>query len=500
MSKKKVVGKEKIQQNTTIVASPAFIQGIPSSKKPIQGDDVEKQSKWDEYLEDPEILKLMYIMINRSKQNKRWLYNNDNALKASGYMLANAVIGATGLETKTNRDDVREALSAYFKAINTNKIIQISVKDQICFADSLFWKEYDFEKGLIIPRWIDYLTVRRIKNKYTGDVKWIQATYLDSRMPKKDGKEWEKYEPYLDYFNNLSSEDDNPMRDKLVKAHIMEDEALNFNYFPSPLIDSIVEVVLWKKWMQYDAKLGGQKYATPLMDVEVTRPESEDLSSEESAALMAKIAEDLSRMMNFGVLAHGDAIKLQSISQQGQVFNYVQYLEYADKQIHKGVMVSANLLEASGSELATSRTVKDMFNIVITALRKRYINTFTDLALEYLYFIGMDVDETEFQLIFSEDDAQQQMTQNEEFNAVMQLFDRGVLRDENEVRKYVAKFGMDLDQLSEEEIGLKAEEELQQMLLEQELEIEQIQEQGKIKAEQQSQAASQTKTKTGDKK
>jgi len=489
--------KEQMQKNETITISPPFIQGVKKLSEPIHADDIDKISKFDMFVEDPEILKLMYIMLNRTPQNKRWCYNNDNSLKSAGFILANAIVGATGLEVKSVDDDIKNKLTSYFKFINVSKIIQRSIKDQVCFADSVFWKYYDFEKQTIIPQWIDYITLKRIKNSYNGKTKWIQVAYVDEYMPTKDGKQWKDYEPYIDYFNNTSEDTTVQTKTKMVKSHLLEENVLNFNFFSSPLIDTVIETVIWKKWMQFDAKLGGQKYSTPLIDAQVERPENIDLSSEEEDTLMLQIASDLNRMMSFGVLAHNKAITLQSINQQGQVFQFVQYLEYADKQIHRAVLLPVNLLEASGTELATSRTTKDMFNIVINALRKQYIDVFTDLALEYLYFIGMDVSENDFVLTFSEDDVQQQLTQNEEFNAVMQLYDRGIMRDENEVRKYISKFGMEMEQLTDEEIMLKSQEELQQTLIEQDFEMKKIEEQNKLKAQQVQQI--QTKAKSEEK-
>lgn len=244
----------------------------------------------------------------------------------------------------------------------------------------------------------------------------------------------------------------------------MEEDVLNFQFFASPPILAVLDVIIWKKWMEYDAKLAGQKYATPLVDVAVETPDSYDLSSTESKNLMDSIADDLNRLMNFGVMAHPAKIKVATINQQGQVFNFTNYLERADKQIHKAILVPANLLDAAGSELATSRTTKDMFIITINALRNRFAKKFKDLAMEYLDFIGRKFKKDEFEIIFSEADSQQQLTQLEEFNALMQMYDRGMIKDPNEVRAYVKKFNMDLPQLTDQEL----EEKEQQMQPQQE--------------------------------
>jgi len=452
---------EYLEKNTMVAVIPPF--GVAMKEKkgaPILGEYSENQDKLDEYYESPEIQKLQAIMTDRSPQNIRWAFNHDNSCLTASFMLSQAVNGSVGLTVKSKNERLKKVLDKYHKRINTVKIMDKAVKDNLCFTESVWWKHYNKEEQIIEPKWVDYITLTRITNKHTSSVKWIQATYVDSNLPEKDNAKWKSYEPYIDYFKMFPRMPTEP-KDRLVKRHIFQEDVLNFNFFSAPPILGILDTILWKKWMQYDAKLGGQKYATPLMDIEYELPSGYVITDQETADLSMQMAQDLNEMMNFGVLAHPVGVKLNPIQQQGQVFNFVQYLEYADKQIHKAILVPANLLDSSGSELATSRTTKDMFIITLNALRHKFLKEFEKLDYEYLEYIGFKVKEGEFELLFSEEDNQQQFTQNEEFTALMQMHDRGITKDVNEVRGYVAKFGMTMPQLSKKEMVVKEAEELE---------------------------------------
>lgn len=464
----KIVNRSKtvdaIAQNQVQVVTMPFGQAFGEKSKAVLGNDVENNNRWDEYLEDPEILKLQLIMMDRAPQNIRWVFNHETACATGCFMLSQAIKGSSGLTIKTKNNKIHDYLIEYHNKINISKIIEKAMKDNLCFADSVWWKDYDTEQGIIIPRNIDYLTLTPISNKFTGAKKWVQVTYVDQNLPENNGAKWKSYEPYVDYFHLSQFMQESP-KDRLVKRHIFQEDVLNFNFFSSPPMLGVVDICLWKKWMQYDAQLGGKKYAMPTLDATVTLPEGINISDEETRNLMDQISADLNRMMNFGVLSHPDSVKVQPLATANNTFDFTHYLEYAEKQIHKGILVPANLLEATGTELATSRTTKDMFVIGIRSLRTMFADIIKQLDLEQLEFAGIKAKWSDFELLFSVDDTQQQLTQNEEFMAIMQLFDRGIMKDENEVRNYVAKFGMELPQLSKKELELQQQEAMKQQLL-----------------------------------
>ena len=205
--------------------------------------------------------------------------------------------------------------------------------------------------------------------------------------------------------------------------------------------------------MIYDAKLTGQKFASPILDVTFELPDLYDVGSEDYDTLMSHLSKQILNLQNNGIITHSDKVEVKPLAQNATGgYDYIGFWNSADKKIHKTLLVPFNLLEASGSELATSRTLKDMFNLIIEGIRSQNVKKIKELIIEQLEFVGKDADPKNFDLIYNEIDSQQQMTQTEEFGAIMEMADRGLMKDTNEVRKYVSKFGMELEQLSPQEL------------------------------------------------
>jgi len=438
-----------VKNNVRVFASGASGFTFTKNKRPAFNNDTEDRGdKIDEYNEDPEIMRLRSIMLIRSPQNLRWCADNDNAVGTSKVILSKSIMGSSGLEPKTKNESDKEWIKDYLKLIKYDEIIEHAIDDNIPHADSIHWKEAIPGVG-IIPRWIEYLTLHPVKNSYTSKTKWFQITYIDINMPKSE-RGWVSYTPQLDYFHDTPQFSENP-KTKYYTAQMFEEDVFRIKLFIKPPIKTIVEVIIWKKYMQHDALLGGQKYATPLMDIEVMLPPDMELDSDETFALMDRIASDINRMMNFGTIAHPDSVKLTAVQQNGQVFNFTTYLEYADKQIHKTILVPTSLVDSKGTELATGRTINDRFSVNINAMRKKISGLFEELVKENAEFVGRKLDP--FTLEFSEEDKQQRLTHFEEISVIKDLYTMGIMKDENEVRSYLSKFDIELEQLSPAELG-----------------------------------------------
>jgi hypothetical protein len=459
------LNKEYIDKNQQVIIVPPFGQTMKApSGKVVFANAIENKQKIDEYFEDPEIQKLMLVMLERTPQNIRWTYNNDNTIKSAVFILSQLIKGSSSIKVKSKNERLKKILTKYFKDIKIDTIIDRSLKDNVCFAESVWWLDFNTERNMIIPKKIDYINLTPIDNRFTGSKKWIQYVYVDQQLPEKDGRKWQNYDPHVDYTHISGFFPESP-KDRLIKRHILEEDVLNFNFFDSAPMVGLVEISIWKKWMQYDAKLAGQKYATPLIKAAVELPTGYKLSEDETTDLLNKVAADLSALMNFGVLAYPKGTEIESINQQGQVFDFVRYLEYADKYTHKAILMPANLVDSTGSELATSRTTKDVISTTSAALGRMFLDGFHDLGMQQLEFIGMNVKEDEFELIFGEEDKQQRMTHSEEFNAIMNMWDRNLFKDANELRASLTKLGFDLEQFTDEELKLMKQEELLQQFI-----------------------------------
>lgn len=419
----------------------------------VYGKDIENTDVIDEYFESPEIRRLQIISTRRSPQNMRWIYNHDDACLTSGFLLNCAVNGSLSLTTKSKDEELAEYIDWYLEQIKITKIQNFSIKDNHCFADSVFWKEYCEEEEMIKVHHIDYITLTRVKNPINGMVKWIQMTSIDANVPKsKSNRKWKNYDPMMDYWQH-TPEFNKPPSSEIVGVNLLREDVVNFNYFPTAPIIAIADICIWKKWMIFDAKLTGQKYASPIVDAVINLPDLYDIDSKDYDGLMTHLSNQIMKLQNNGVIAHSDKIELKTLQQNATGgYDYIGFWTSADKRIHKTLLVPYSLLEASGTELATNRSLKDMFNLVVNSIRSDFIKEIKKLVLEQLEFVGREVDPKDFELIYAEIDAQQQMTQQEEFTALLELYDRGIIKDENEVRSYVSKFGMELEPLTPQEL------------------------------------------------
>jgi hypothetical protein len=437
-----------VNNNVRVFSTGVSGQTFTKNRTPaIINDAEDRGDKVDEYNEDPEINRLRSIMLIRSPQNLRWCSDNDNAVGTSKVILSKSIMGSSGLEPKTKNEDDKEWIEDYLKLIKYDEIIEHAIDDNVPHADNIHWKEYKPGIG-IIPQWIEYLTLHPVKNPYTAKTKWFQITYVDQNMPKTD-RGWLSYAPQIDWFHDTPRFSENP-KTKFYQAQMLEEDVFRIKLFIKPPIKTIVEVIIWKKYMQHDALLGGQKYATPLMDIEVDLPDT-DLNSDETWTLMDRICGDINTMMNFGSIAHPSSVRITPVQQNGQVFNFTTYLEYADKQIHKTILVPTALVDSKGTEMATGKTVDDRFSVNINAMRKKLSILFEELVKENAEFVGRKLDP--FTLEFSEEDKQQRLTHFEEISVIKDLYTMGIMKDENEVRAYLSKFDIELEQLSTSELG-----------------------------------------------
>lgn len=443
---------ETYNKNQIFVSSTYGIGTSTRNIRVLMGNEIEETDKLDERIEDPEIERLRRIMLRRSPQNLRWIYNNDDSAFIAFFLLASAVNGDDGLKCKSDEQKLKDYIDDYLKKIKVKKIQDWSIKDNHTFADCVFWKEYDEENQIIMPHHLDGITLTRLKNKITGQVKWFQAESIDSKLPKSKSKRaWKDYEPQLDLWH-FTSYYNVPPKSETIVTQLFEDEVLNFQYFSVPPVKRVAELMIWKKWMEFDAKLSGQKFANPILDAVVSLPEYYDVGSDEYTKVMFEITETLIKLRNLGIMAHSDKVEIKELNVNPSKYDFGGFLNYANKQITKSLLAPQNLLEASGTELATSRTIKDMFNIFVESVRQQIIEVITELVKEQLDFVGMKPKDKSWELIYPEIDSQAQMSQSEEFDRYLQMFDRGIIIDVNEFRSMIKKFGIEMEPLTDEQL------------------------------------------------
>ncbi len=147
------------------------------------------------------------------------------------------------------------------------------------------------------------------------------------------------------------------------------------------------------------------------------------------------LAEIIPEMVSFGGAAMPGNTLIHEVG-KGSARNsevFITYMEALDKQIMMGIFSSMALREASGSELATSRQLREGFNQFLRGIRRRYANRLTRFYVKALLpahriKVSMDDIEIDYSPLVI-DSAEQAM------RAVEIGVNTGMFRDRNEVRK-----------------------------------------------------------------
>jgi hypothetical protein len=458
--------KEAFDINSAVMVSSSTNLTMQSRNiKRVFGESIENTDLLDIYPEDPELVRLKIISLYPSPQNIRWLYNHDEDCLTSHFVFNSSMTGESGVLVKGDSEELQTYIEDYLLAINVRRVQNWSIRDNHCFAESIFWKEYNMNEGIILPHHLNYITLTRVEDDlHTGKVKWIQFAQYDSQLEKAKSKTaFKKYDPYKDYTHTTPYLNEGN-KDTNVKVSLMEDDIVRFNYFTSPPMKSLLNKIIWKMWMEYDAKTAGQVTASPVIDAEVALDGLYDVDDVEYYEVMDRIAKATLKHRNSGCIAHGDRIVLKPLEQHS-TYTYSDFMLYVTKKIHKTLLAPYNLMEAVGSELATSRTVRSMFDIFIKAIRYEFLISITELCKEQLEFAGREKDVDRFELYYEDVDEKILMTQVEKFNSLMELWDRGIIGDPNEIRELVSiELGIELPELSEKELNLaKVKNEMYQM-------------------------------------
>jgi len=448
--------KESFSTNAAVmVTSSANLTMESRNIKRVFGESIENTDLLDIYPEDPELVRLKIVSLYPSPQNIRWLYNHDEDCLSSHFVFNSSMTGESGVLCSADSEELKKYIEDYLLAINVRRIQNWSIRDNHCFAESIFWKEYNLNEGIILPHHINYITLTRVEDDiHTGKVKWVQFAQIDSQLEKAKSKvKFKQYDPYKDYTHTTPYLNEGN-KDRNVKVSLMEDDIIRFNYFTSPPMKSLLNKIIWKMWMEYDAKTAGQVAATPVIDAEVALDGLYDIDDEDYYDVMDKIAKATLKHRNSGCIAHGDRITLKPLEQHS-TYTYSDFLVYVSKKIFKTLLTPYNLLEASGSELATARTIRSMFDIFIKAVRYEFLIGITELCKEQLEFAGREKDAERFELYYEDIDEKVLMTQVERFNSLIELWDRGIINDPNEMRELLTdELGFELPELDPKMIKL----------------------------------------------
>lgn len=339
------------------------------SRKPILLDFAEYVSNLD-----PEIRKLRHVMIRPTQDNREYAFWNDSISQSFTYITAYTIIG-DGLRVHCDNKRALDCINDFNEEINVRHqhiedYIVSSWIDEIVHANSYWRHDYnkDYNCGIDIQR-LDPKSIIKIRDPKYGWTKLIQKV-----------GQYKAHRSKAAFYAKANEKD---MQITTYPFHTREihipDEPVRLtrtNFFYRPPIGSALHYITYKRWILYFMRKYSQKYWAPflLFFVGDTKSNYYPDTDDEMQDAIDDIVEVIPELSNFGGAAFPGNIHVEELgkgsSRSSEI--YVTYMNALDKQIMMSIFASMGLREASGSELATQRGLREGFLTFLGGMRRKY--------------------------------------------------------------------------------------------------------------------------------
>lgn len=419
-----------------------------ASRKPIL-----KTYDYDNSALDPELKKLKYVMIDGANPDNREYCFWHSSVARSMCTITSATIFGDGLRVRCTNNEAKRVINGWNKEINVNgKSIEdyydSSWIDEINHAGS-FWRVDTFKDlayKLDIQR-LDPKTITKVKDPKYAWQKYVQQI-----------GNYKAYRSKASFYANANKYDNlydsrYPYSDREI--HIPDEPSvlLRTSFFIRPPIAAVAQYIAYKKFILYFMRKYSQRLWTPFILLLAGDPKTNYYpdEGEDMQDAIDDLAEIIPEMVSFGGAALPGNTQIYEVG-KGSARNsevFIHYMEALDKQIMMGIFASMALREASGSELSTSRQLREGFNQFLKGMRRRYANRLTRFYVKALLpahriKISMEDIEMDYSPLVSDSAA-------DAMNAVQIGVDTGMFKDRNELRKAGQVIYPWLEQLTEGE-------------------------------------------------
>ena len=293
---------------------------------------------------------------------------------------------------------------------------------------------------------LDMRTIQKATHPTTGAKKFIQEVVGPSDLVTKTEFFSKDFNPTMKTIYGLTTDIDNS---KIYRINLTPDKVLYVDLFREPPMASIMDLIAHRSWLLWAQKKVGLKFAgdVPVVKVGTDEDHTEDLNTrlEELTAVSEYLAD-----MRFG-----DAIALDfnmewvnNKNVGGNVgFQFAAVINELDKKIALALGSSMALFEASGAELATSRTIQDTFLRWIAGIRTKLDRAYKILCYRYLSARGIKFNKQSLSIKWT---PLRERVMGEVINSIRNMWDSGMLTDMEEGRN-MAKGIFDFESLEDDE-------------------------------------------------
>jgi len=447
----------------------ASITGMPArDRKPIIpaediNEDILQRDLYKYGIVHDQLIYLQQITIPDTPANREFLYKKSDTAQVIARMVTMTIVG-DGIEAHSDREDIQDAINEFFmnlrgplddynisdlvydvirdginhgyhvSAILENdyipieKAFDLDIDDEDLVADRLVTDEVR-PRSLQVHR-LDARTVQKATHPTTGAKKFVQEVLGPADIPTNRTFMGKEYNPTMKTPYGLTTDFDNS---RVYRVNLKPKKVFYVDLFREPPISPVLDMIAHRTWLLWAQKKVGLKYAAPVPVVKVGT--SEDFTED----LTTRLTELQAVSDYLSDLRFGDGIALDfNMEWVGTAnigsnvgFEFVKVIDSLDKRIALAIGSSMSLFEASGAELATSRTIQDTFLRWIQGVRTKLDRALRILCYKYLRARGIEFKLKDFELKFS---PLRERMMGEVVNAIRAMWDSGLITDVQEGR------------------------------------------------------------------
>lgn len=418
--------------------------------------------------------------------NREWAFFRDNMAPIVAHMIVESMFGEGVEITYDGNQKITDYLTKWNKNVSkTHSVYSLKrmltdiMVDNINHAEALFIKrkvQVD-ERQKVVFEGVDGYTpkgkvtdclavfpldmkyIKTVSNQTTGAKKWVQTTWTTPDM--EDPNDMKMF--YSDAYNpgGASVVGDyygQNLKGKLKTTMIPDYMAVSFNLFASPPMSSAMNFISFKMWILWAMRVAAERRGLPMLWAEFV-DENHELADDDVEAILKDMVEMLQQNRFADVHAMPPGWSLNTMDAHGN-FDFIGTLSWLNSQIVLALGSSMSLYEASGTELATSRTIEKSFNRAIKGRRSEIEEILRDLYWDVLDvggFSGFDVEKLKFTWPPVEGDAFTDLVQTVNTLTQMEVKNLPVLKDVNEARGILGPY-FNLKQFTDKEMQEMQEE------------------------------------------
>jgi hypothetical protein len=434
------------------------------------------------WLLDRKIQEVNEKLIENTSVNRQWCYDADNLCQMVSSSISRLLIG-DGITIFSENEDVSDYLTEWNKNVrktpsiySINAMIRDVITDNLVHSEALFAEHevvvneldmMDFSKGskktklsdglsktLAVFR-IDLRTTRVIEHDFLALRKWLQYAYIPSEFVDEKNREPENFysEDYKPGGVGLPDSYARTTRAAIHETQILDTDAVHFNLFPKAPIATVMQEIIYKKWIIWAMRVAAERTAIPERWARVGTETDHPPADQYEAVLLNALAL-LQKSRGGDVHAIPYNWEFGHIDMSRAKMDFVSELSYLNEQIVLGLGSHMALYQASGSDLATSTVIEDMLVRSIIGIREELTIVLMNMYRKVLQTADIDPtdDKNEFEIIWSplKADAYSDYVNVITSLANTEINGKPILKDRNEARKMLENF-LGLEQIENDD-------------------------------------------------